>query len=114
MEYMRVPFRHFPADIVRRYNLTNIVTKNGYIFIKIKKGMYGLKQAAVLAYNEFVKKLTPFGYFPIDTTNGLWVHKTRKTKFCLCVDDFGVKTYNEDDTEHLLTRLKTNYKFHQI
>ena len=109
-EYMRVLLKHFPADIVRRYNLTNIVTKNGYIFIKIKKGMYGLKQAAVLAYNELVKNLTPFGYFPIDTTNGLWAHKTRKTKFCLCVDDFGVKTYNEDDTEHLLTSLKTNYK----
>ena len=36
--------------------------------------------------------------------------KQEKTKFCLCVDDFGVKTYNKDDTEHLLNSLKANYK----
>ena len=36
-EYMRVPYHKFPADINEYYNLHNIVTNNGYIFIPIKK-----------------------------------------------------------------------------
>ena len=31
------------------------------------------------------------------------------TKFCHCVDDFGIKYYNKEDTNHLLSSLKDNY-----
>ena len=48
-EFMRVAMKYFPQDIIEKYNLDDIV-HNGYISIKIKKGMYGLKQASVLAY----------------------------------------------------------------
>ena len=41
-EYMRVAYKYFPNDIRQRYNLNNIVHTDGYIYIKIKKGMYGL------------------------------------------------------------------------
>ena len=54
-EYMKVPIRYFPNDIQDKYNLQSIVTTNGFIYIKIKKGMYGLKQAAALAYNNLIK-----------------------------------------------------------
>ena len=50
-EYMKVPFNKFPKDIRQKYNLYDLVTPDGYIFCKIEKGMYGLKQAALLAYN---------------------------------------------------------------
>ena len=56
-EYMKVQYKHFPEDIRKRYNLESKVTDNGYIYVKIKKGMYGLKQAAILAYNELKKNL---------------------------------------------------------
>ena len=51
-EFMKVPYKHFPPDIRQQYKLDKKVTKTGYIFIKIKKGMYGLKQAAILAYKN--------------------------------------------------------------
>ena len=108
-EYMKVHIKHFPKDIVEKYNLNNKVSKDGYIYIQIKKGMYGLKQAAVLAYNQLVSKLKIHGYFPSPHTNGIWEHKTRKTRFCLCVDDFGIKSYSHDDTQHLINALKSNY-----
>ena len=54
-EYMKVHHKYFPEKIRKRYKLDQKVTKNGYIYIKIKKGMYGLKQAAVLAYRELKK-----------------------------------------------------------
>ena len=56
--------------------------------------MYGLKEAATLVYNKILSHLKPRGSYPIPGTAGLWRHKTRKTAFCLCVDDFGIKYYN--------------------
>ncbi len=43
-EFMKVPFKYFPQDIVDKYKLSTKL-HNDYIYIKIKKGMYGLKQA---------------------------------------------------------------------
>ena len=71
--------------------------------------MYGLKQAAILAYNQLVNKLKPHGYVPCSFTAGLWKHISRKTKFCLCVDDFGVKTFSADDKQHFLSTLRKYY-----
>ena len=66
-----------PADIREFYNLQSKVTPDGYVFIRIKKGMYGLKEAAILAYNKLRTHLEPKGYYPIPGTSGLWAHKTR-------------------------------------
>ena len=48
-EYMKRKMKYFLSDIINKYNLNNIV-HNEYIYIKIKRGVYGLKQAAILAY----------------------------------------------------------------
>ena len=109
-EYMRVPLRYFPPDIITLYNLDEIVTRDGFIYIEIHKGMYGLKNAAILAYNNLKKNLLPFGYVPVEGTVGLWKHKRRRTKFCVCVDDFGIKSFSNDDRDHLLNALKAHYK----
>ena len=42
-EYMKVPIKYFSTDIVQRYKLLELVNSNGYVFVKINKGMYGLK-----------------------------------------------------------------------
>jgi hypothetical protein len=49
-EYMRIKYKYFSATIRKKYNLHAIVNEDGYVYIKIKKGMYGLKQAALLAF----------------------------------------------------------------
>jgi hypothetical protein len=107
-EYMKMHKRHIPADIFEKYKLDQIVTPEGYVFIKIKKGMYGLKQAALLAYQKLVTNLAPHGYHPCKYSIGLWYHDTRPTKFCLCVDDFGVKYYSKEDANHLLSSLRSS------
>jgi hypothetical protein len=71
--------------------------------------MYGLKQAAVLAYDHLINNLEPHGYHPCKFSTGLWTHTTRKTKFCLCVDDFGIKFFNQEDADHLLATLSKYY-----
>lgn len=108
-EYMRILWKYIPEDIRIRYGLHEKLADDGYIYVKIKKGMYGLKQAAVLAFDNLVHNLSKHGYTPCPNTLGIWRHTTRKTKFCLCVDDFGVKYYSKADAQHLLDSLSEKY-----
>ena len=110
-EYMKVHRRHIPQDIMERYELHNKVTADGFIYVKIKKGMYGLKQAAILAYMGLKEKLALHGYAPVVGTVGLWKHSTRPIYFCLCVDDFGIKYFNPKDATHLLDAIGASYKY---
>ena len=105
-EYMKVHLSKFPPDIIEQYKLLEKANDKGYVYVKIIKGMYGLKQAAILAYKQLVLALQPHGYFPEPHTVGLWAHKTLKTKFCLCLDDFGVKYFSTHEANHLLDALK--------
>ena len=109
-EYMKVHISKFSPDIIAQYKLEQLQDSNGYIYIKIKKGMYGLKQAAILAYLQLVKFLKKYDYYPETHCIGLWSHCTKRTKFCLCVDDFGVKYHSIADANHLLDALKSHYK----
>ena len=71
--------------------------------------MYGLKQAARLAYDDLVQHLGKYGYSPDKICQNIWSHKSRKTKFCLCVDDFVVKYFNQADKDHLIHALRQKY-----
>ena len=64
-EYMRVRLKHMPSAIVEFSNLLDKATSDGWIYISIEKGMFGLKNAAVLAYQNLKKNLEPFDYHPI-------------------------------------------------
>jgi hypothetical protein len=47
-EYMKMLLSRFPEEIVQKYNL-NALAVDGWVYIEIQKGMYGLKQAGLLA-----------------------------------------------------------------
>jgi hypothetical protein len=47
-EYMRMKIKDLPEKFVTMYNLANKATSDGYIYIKIQKGMYSLLQAGIL------------------------------------------------------------------
>ena len=110
--YMKMKFSIFPQDIIERYSLTTKVTPDGYIYIKINKGMYGLKEAAVLAYDQLSKFFNTYGYHHVPGTAGVWTHKTKPTVFCLCVDDIALKYHSSDDLHHFLAALGNHYKYH--
>ena len=84
-EYMKVPLKYFPQDIIERYSLDKKVDANGYVYVKINKGMYGLKQAAVLAYQHLIANLTKDGYTPIEHTDSYWCYTTVHSRlFSVC------------------------------
>ena len=76
--------------------------------------MYGLKKVAIIAYNQLISHMETHGYYPLPFKTGLWEHNTRKTIFCSCVDDLGVKYFSKDDANHLLNYLKITMQFQRI
>jgi Reverse transcriptase (RNA-dependent DNA polymerase). len=107
---MKIHLSQIPDDIIGQYNLRDIADNNGFVYIEIRKGMYGLKQAGRIAYKALVTHLAKYGYSPSQMTQGLWTHATRSIQFILVVDDFGVKYTDEADVHHLINALTDKYK----
>ncbi len=55
-EFMRMKLAELPKDFARIYKLHDLADSNGFVSIKIQKGMYGLPQAGILA-QELLKKM---------------------------------------------------------
>jgi hypothetical protein len=87
-EYMKMLLSRFPEEIIQKYNL-NALAVDGWIYIEIRKGMYGLKQAGLLA-NQYLQ--------------------TRPISFTLVVDDFAFKYVGKQHAEHLQNALLQTYE----
>ena len=55
------------------------------MYIKVIKGIYGLKQEAIIAYNQLISHMEPHGYYPVSFTTGIWAHKIRKQFAYMCM-----------------------------
>ena len=53
---MKLQISIIPKEIIEAYNLYNIQYNNGWVYMKIYKGVYGLKQAGIISNLE-VKRL---------------------------------------------------------
>ena len=108
-EYMRIPMDMFPQHIIDQYDLLP-KAKNGFIYVEIRKAIYGLPQAGALANKLLKKRLAPAGYYEVPHTPGLWKHIHRPVAFSLVVDDFGVKYVGKAHADHLIRALKKDYE----
>jgi hypothetical protein len=108
-EYMKMLMSRFPEEIIQKYNL-NALAIDVWVYIEIRKCMYGLKQAGLLANQLLQTSLAPFGYYPARHTPGLWLHKTLPISFTLVVDDFAVKYVGKHHAEHLQNALLCTYE----
>jgi hypothetical protein len=98
----------FPEEIVDKYNLKALAV-HSWVCIEVIKGMYGLKQAGLLASQLLQTRLSPFDYYPACHTPRLWLHKTRPIAFSLIVDDFAIKYVGKSHTDHLRNALLQSY-----
>jgi hypothetical protein len=108
-EYMRMNISLLPEEIILAYNLRDIVDEKGWVYMEIRKGMYGLPQAGIIAQQLLQKNLAKHGYRPVRHTHGLWKHDTRPVSFSLVVDDFGVKYVGREHAQHLIDAIKESY-----
>ena len=48
-EYMRLRLDIIPKEIIIKYNLRDRVDVEGWVYVEIRKGMYSLPQAGIIA-----------------------------------------------------------------
>ena len=53
---MKMKLSNFPQDLIDEYNLMEI-ERNGSVYVEIRKGMYGLPEAGILAQQLLEKRL---------------------------------------------------------
>ena len=106
--YMRIALKYIIQEVIDEYNLTSMV-HSGYMYTEIRKGMYGSKEAGIIAYKNLVQKLKPHGYYPVAYTPGIWKHTSLTTIFTLAVDNFGIKFFHKTDAQHLFDALQQSY-----
>jgi hypothetical protein len=108
-EYMRLKMTDIPDEIIKEYNLQELVTEDGYVYCGINNGMYGLPQAGIIAQELLAERLSKHGYHQSKIIPELWTHETRPTAFTLVVDDFAIKIMSENNADHVINTLKKYY-----
>ena len=103
---MKFHISTIPQEIIDKYDLLDIVDNHGFVCVKIVKGMYGLKQAGIIAHKALIHHLAPFRYHPSHHSPVLWQHETRDTIFTLVVDNFSIKYTSLKNAKHLLNALQ--------
>ena len=108
-EYMKIPLSLFPEHTGDEYGLRK-KANDGFVYVEIRKAIYGLPQAGILANKLLKKQLKPHDYYEVPHTPGLWKHISRPIQFTLAVDNFGIKYVGRQHINHLLNAIKKDYK----
>ncbi len=90
-KYMRIKLSNLPENTIKEYGLTDKVTAYGYAYVEIRRGMYGLPQAGLLAQQLLEKQFNKEGYHQSALTPGFWKHDWRPISITLRVNNFGIK-----------------------
>ena len=107
-EYIKMPLSLFSLRIQEQYNMVALAL-DGYVHLEMRRAVWGLPQAGILANKCLPCKLAPFGYYKHTNTSGLWYHKSHPISFTLVVEDFSVKYVNKDDVDHLIASINSTY-----
>jgi hypothetical protein len=73
-EYMKIPLALFPEWTKKQYNL-DTYARDGFVFLEIRRAVWGLPQAGILANKLLRKRLVPHGYYECVNTPGTEQHK---------------------------------------
>ena len=75
-EYMRMPIALIPEHFIEQYNLREKAV-NGYIYMGIRMGIYGLPPAGILANKLLKERIGKHGYYEVQHTPGLFKYITK-------------------------------------
>ena len=66
LQYMRIHKKIIPQEVLDEYDI--IFDDLDFTYVEIRRGMYGLKEAGVITFDQLVRKLKLFGYEPMPQT----------------------------------------------
>ena len=75
-KYVKLNLKDIPDEIIREFDL-NKKEVNGFVYVKVRKGMYGLPQAGLLSDKLLQQRLALFGYQPRKLIPGRQKHNWR-------------------------------------
>ncbi len=108
-KYMKMPILLFSEWTIKQYDLQKYIY-NGFIYLKMRRAVWGLPQAGILANKLLRKRLLPHRYYECANTPSPWKHKMQPIFFTFVVDDFGVKYVGREHVEHLIACIKDKYE----
>ena len=108
LEHACIAVKYVPHHFIDEYNLALLIT-NGYLYLEVVKGVYGLPQAGIMANKLLKIWLAPHGYIECTHIHGFWKNVSRKTTFTLWVD-FGTCYTFRADVIHLIKTPKNGKK----
>lgn len=108
-EYIKLLLRDIPAEGIKECNMMQKSTKDGSVYVQVRRGMYGLPQAGLLAQEQLIESLGEHGYYHIKMVTDIWHHQAWPITFTLLVDDFGVKCTHETHAKRLMSVLRQHY-----
>jgi hypothetical protein len=108
-EYVRIKLADIPQEFIDKHK-HNEIARNSWIYFKMRRGMFGLPQAGILANKLLQDRLTKFDYIEAATTPGLWHHIWRPVMCALIVDNFAIQYVGDAHLDHLCQALKKHYK----
>ena len=88
---MRLKLGNLPKSMVQHHNFEDNATRDVYMYVEIKGGVYGLLQAGLIAYKLLEKRLNKKVYHQSEITPFFWMHNWRLICISLCIDNFEVK-----------------------
>jgi hypothetical protein len=62
-EYAKIKLSDIPKEVIKEYNFHQYATPDGWVYIKVSRGMYDLPQAGSLGQNLLEQRLNKEGYF---------------------------------------------------
>lgn len=72
-KYVKFNNSLIPQQIIEHYKLDKVV-ENGFVYAKINKAWYGLKQSGKIAHNDLVQHLKQHDYVQTDNIDKLFVY----------------------------------------
>lgn len=108
-EYVAVPVSEIPDASMTRHNLRDKI-RNGRVYFRVNKAMYGLPQAGYIAQQDLGTLLRANGFYECPRTPQVFRHETRNLTMSIVVDDFGVLYLKKEDVDWLLDVLRTKYE----
>ena len=106
--YICIPITTSPQEIIDQYNLLALV-HNGFVMTEVRRGMYGLPQAGILANTQLCKILSKYGYDQCNHTYFLYYHRSRNTTFTLVINGLRIKYTDNIDLQYFITTIHKIY-----
>ena len=88
--------------------------ERGFIYLEIRRIIYGLPQLGMLTNKYLKEKLAHHGYYKVPHTPGLWKYISHPVQLSLVVDNFGVKYVGQEHVDHLTVPSRENLQSAKI